>query len=164
MNAYVQIPIIVLCFFVLLAMHRWWRCVESMGLTREIGRRAPHLAQRDIVAGVFAMLPFVIGGIVFLDALGIDLPHKISPLFAAFLSIASLLTCVYTLNQYGERFALNWIATRESVLRTIAELNIIDDQELELARAIDTIQRHTKHAKSHTTDSFIDAEFRELKK
>ena len=130
MISYIHAPILVLCFFILLSMRRWWLCIDRMGFTREVGRRAPSLIQGDILAATFAIMPFLIAAV---DWFGITLPRHpspISPGVAAFLSLACLCGCVAVLRNSGERFAGHWAGTRESALRTVAALRIIDAAEL----------------------------------
>lgn len=140
MVSYTHFPIVVLCFFILLAMWRWWACIDRMRFTREVGRRAPAMVHGDILAAVFAIMPFLIATV---DWLGVPLPHQpapIPPALAVLFSIGCLSACVFILRNSGDRFALHWIGTWESALRTVAALNIIS--ETELSYALNYIQTH----------------------
>ena len=130
MVSYLHFPIVVLCFFLLLSIRRFWVCIDRMGYMREVGKRAPAMVQGDILAAVFAMLPLLIAAV---DWLGITLPRQpepITPLVAVVLSGGCLGACLYVLRHSGERFAGHWAGTRESALRTVAALRIIDATEL----------------------------------
>lgn len=134
-------PILVLCFLVLLSMRRWWLCIDRLGFTREVGRRAPSLVQGDIFAATLALLPFLVAAVDWFD---VTLPGRsttISPTMAVFTSLACLGGCVFVvLRDSGERFAGHWAGTRESALRTVATLRIIDAAEL--AHALKVLEEH----------------------
>lgn len=133
MVSYTHLPIIVVCFFLLMFMRRWWLCVDRLGFVKEVGRRAPSLVQRDILAATLALMPFALAAA---DWLGITLPGQSAPvpsMLAVIMSFACVGGCIFILKDTGERFAGNWAGTRESVLRTIAALRIIDAAELAYA-------------------------------
>lgn len=73
MISYIHAPVIALCFFILLSMWRFWACIDRMGFTKEIGRRAPLMIQGDILAAIFAILPFLVAAV---DWFGITLPRQ----------------------------------------------------------------------------------------
>ena len=130
MISYLHVPITALCFFILLAMWRFWSCINRMGLMREVGRRAPSMFNGDIIAGILAFMPFLLA---LADWSGMALPRQespISPYTAVILSLACLIGCMYILRNSGERFAGHWAGTRESALRTVAALRIIDAADL----------------------------------
>jgi len=130
MISYIHIPILVIVFFLLQSMWRFWACIGRMGFIREVGRRAPLMLQRDIVAAAFACMPIVIAVAFWQD---FTLPSQLgslSPLLAAFLSLACLCACIFILGHSGERFSGHWAGTRESALRTVAALRLIDAAEL----------------------------------
>lgn len=139
MTSYIHIPILIACFFMLLSVQRWWLCISRMGFVRELGRRAPALVRGDVLAVAFAASPFVIA---VLDWLGFAMLGQtvIASPVAVFLSLASLGASVFVLGNSGERFAGHWAGTRESALRTVAMLRIIDAAEL--AHALDVLQQH----------------------
>lgn len=140
MISYIHIPVLAICFFTLMFMRRWWQCVDRLGFTREIGRRAPSLVQGDILAATFAILPFLIAAV---DWSGVVLPGQSSPTpswMAAVISLSCLSGCVFVLRNSGGRFAGNWAGTRESALRTVAALRIIDAAEL--AHALGVVGQH----------------------
>ena len=161
MISYIHAPVLALCFLILLAMRRWWVCVDRLGCVREVGRRAPSLVQGDILAATLAIMPFLVAAV---DWLGITLPRAsspISPNLAAFISVACLGGCVFVLRNSGERLAGHWAGTRESALRTVAALRIISAAEL--AHALDVLQQHeaeTRQCNGRT----IEAEAREIGK
>lgn len=140
MISYMHLPIVVLCFFMLMGIRRWWICIDRMRYTREVGRRAPSMVHNDILAAVFAIMPFLIAAV---DWLGVTLPRQPAPIsssLAVFFSMGCLGACVFILSlpatgwqHSGERFALHWIGTWESALRTVAILNIISEAELDYA-------------------------------
>lgn len=162
MISYIHAPVLALCFFILLFMRRWWLCVDRLGFAREVGRRARSLVQGDILAATLALMPFFIAAV---DWLGIILPRQsapVSPHLAAFLSMACLGGCVFVLRNSGERFAGNWAGTRESALRTVAALRIIDAAEL--AHALDYLQAHEAAQRPQGVGRIIEAEAREVRK
>ena len=159
MVSYTHLPIVVMCFFLLMFMRRWWLCIDRMGYAKEVGRRAPSLVQRDILAATFAMMPFVLAAA---DWFSITLPGQSTPvpsMLAVVMSLACVGSCLFILKNTGERFAGSWAGTRESALRTIAALRIIDAAEL--AHALQYVQaRETANA-----GRVIDAEtLREVRK
>ena len=159
MISYFHAPLIAVCFFILLAMWRFWVCIDRMGFMREVSRRAPSLFHGDLVAAILAFMPFLLAVV---DWTGIALPRQdapLSPYAAVFISLGCLLGCMFMLRQSGERFAGHWAGTRESALRTVAALRIIDAAEL--AHALDVAQQHeARHSSGHV----IDAETREVQK
>ncbi|EPN2249841.1 hypothetical protein ACTWE4_003398 [Vibrio cholerae] len=162
MISYIHAPVLALCFFILLFMRRWWLCVNRLGFAREVGRRAPSLVQGDILAATFAIMPLFVAAV---DWFGITLPRQsspVSPHFAAFLSMACLGGCVFVLRNSGERFAGHWAGTRESALRTVAALRIIDAAEL--AHALDYLQAHEAAQRPQGVGRIIEAEAREVRK
>lgn len=161
MISYMHVPLLVLCFFILLSMRRFWLCIDRMGFTKEVSRRAPSMFQRDIAAATLAILPF---GIALVDWLGIALPRQsvpLSPVIWVFLSLACLGGCITVLRESGERFAGHWAGTRESALRTVAALRIIDAAQL--THALDVAQAY-EAAKSRGAAYAIEGAVREIRK
>ncbi|MBY4796674.1 hypothetical protein [Burkholderia multivorans] len=159
MVSYIHAPLVAICFFILLAMWRFWSCIDRMGFMREVSRRAPSMLHGDLVAGILAFMPFLLA---LIDWTGITLPRQdgpISPYVAVFLSLGCLLGCMFTLRQSGERFAGHWAGTRESALRTVAALRIIDAAEL--AHALSVLHQHEA---LHDPIHVIDAETLEVRK
>lgn len=159
MISYIHAPVLVLCFLILLSMRRWWLCIDRLGFTREVGRRAPSLIQGDILAATLAIIPFLVAAV---DWFGIILPRQSAPIssgMAAFISLACLGGYVFVLRNSGERFAGHWAGTRESALRTVAALRIIDATEL--AHTLNVLQQHESRQFAGRT---IDAEAREVRK
>jgi hypothetical protein len=100
---------------------------------KEVSKRAPSLLQRDLIAAVLAMVPFAMAAI---DGFGITLPRQSAPIpsgFTALLSVCCVCSCIGILNNTFERLAGSWAGTRESALRTVAALRIIDQAELAVA-------------------------------
>jgi hypothetical protein len=63
------------------------------------------------------------------------------------------------LSNSGERFAGHWAGARESAVRTVAALRIIDAAEL--ARALDVLQQHEAR---QVAGRIIDSEARKVRK
>ncbi|MNK95306.1 hypothetical protein D3C87_1155370 [compost metagenome] len=140
MISYIHVPVLAICFLTLLFMRRWWQCIDRLGFTREVGRRAPSLVQGDILAATLAILPFLIAAV---DWSGVVLPGQSVPTsswMAVVLSLSCLGGCVFVLRDSDRRFAGSWAGTRESALRTVAALRIIDAAEL--AHALGVLQQH----------------------
>ena len=134
MVSYTHLPIVVMCFFLLMFMRRWWLCIDRM-------------------------MPFVLAAA---DWFSITLPGQstaVPSMLAVVMSLACVGSCLFILKNTGERFAGSWAGTRESALRTIAALRIIDAAEL--AHALQYVQaRETANA-----GRVIDAEtLREVRK
>jgi len=162
MISYIHAPVIALCFFILLSMWRFWVCIDRLGFTREVGRRAPSMIQGDILAASFAIMPFLVAAV---DWFGITLPRQsapIPPYAAAFISLACLGGCMFILRNSGERFAGHWAGTRESALRTVAALRILDAAEL--AHALDYLHAHEAAQRPQGVGRIIEAEAREIQK
>ncbi|QXI14978.1 hypothetical protein [Pseudomonas hamedanensis] len=159
MISYIHAPVLAACFFTLLFMRRWWLYIDRMGFSREVGRRAPSLVQGDILAATLAIVPFLVAAV---DWFGITLPRQSAPIapgMAALISVVCLSGCVFVLRNSGQRFAGHWAGTRESALRTVVALRIIDASEL--AHALDVLQQHEAR---QFNDRTIDAEAREVRK
>lgn len=148
---YMHIPILITCFFALLFMRRWWLCISRMSFVSEVGKRAPSLVQGDVLAAVFLITPFVISIV--------DAVTPTPSFLAVVLSLACLGASSFALRNSGSRFAGNWTGTRESALRTIATLRIIDAAEL--AHALKIIHQHETPPPASQT---IDVEAHEVRK
>lgn len=130
MTSYVHFPVIAMCFFLLMSMRRYWICMRQLRAVKEVARRAPSLVHGDIVAAVFAMLPFLLAA---WDWTGFTLPRHPAPIsswIAVSLSVACAAIACFTLWNTGERFQGTWAGSRESAIRTLAALDIIDAAEL----------------------------------
>ena len=154
MISYFHVPLIILgVCFLLLPMWRFWTFIDRMGFMREVGRRAPTLLVGDIVAAIFAFMPVVLAVADWLDS-------PILPIVAAFSSVLCLVASVFILNRSGERITPHWAGARESALRTVAALRIIDAAEL--AHALKYVQAREEQAtQGH---HIIDAQMREIQK
>jgi len=130
MISYAYLPMLVLSAFLIISIRRFWICADSMGFMRELSRRAPMLLKRDIMAAVLALVPI---SMALIDWLGITLPRQsvpMPPLLGVILAAGSLGASVAVLHNTLDRLAGSWAGTRESVLRTIAALQIIESTEL----------------------------------
>ena len=155
MISYLYLPILTFCTFVLISIRRYWVCVDRLGYMKEVSKRAPSLLQRDLIAAVLAMVPFAMAAI---DWFGITLPRQSAPIpsgFAALLSVCCVCACIGALNNTFERLAGNWAGTRESALRTVAALRIIDQAELAAAMNISS-NRGAKVTSLEQTSSIGD--------
>lgn len=142
MISFMHFPLVIASFLVLLAIWRFWYCIDRMGFSKEVGRRAPSLIHGDILAATFAAQPFVLA---IVDWFQLMLPNQLAPLPAfltVFLSIACLGSCAYILRNSRDRIAGHWAGTRESALRTIAALRIINAAEL--TYALDSLNTGTQ--------------------
>jgi hypothetical protein len=130
MISYIHLPLVITSFLVILAIWRFWYCINRMGFTKEVGRRAPSLVHGDILAFTLAAQPLVLS---IVDWFQIMLPNQSTPLpsfLTVFLSISCLGGCAYILRNSRDRIAGHWAGTRESALRTVAALRIINAAEL----------------------------------
>jgi hypothetical protein len=136
---YFHVPLIILGVCgLLLPMWRFWTCIDRMGFMREVAQRAPTLLAVDIVAAIFAFMPVVMAAADWLDS-------SMSSTVTAFISVLCISASVFILNQSGERISPRWAGARESALRTVAALRIIDAAEL--AHALQYVQaRETANA------------------
>ena len=153
MISYLYLPILTFCTFVLISIRRYWVCVDRLGYMKEVSRRAPTLLHRDLIAAVLAMVPFAMAAI---DWFGIMLPRQSAPIpsgFAALLSVCCVCASIGALNNTAERLMGSWAGTRESALRTVAALRIIDQAELAAALNVFT-NRGAKAANAAPTNSF----------
>lgn len=133
MVSYMHIPLVIASILALLAIWRFWYCINHLGFTREVGCRAPSLIHGDILAVTFAAQPFVLA---IVDWFQIMLPNQSVPLpsfLTVILSIACLGGCAYALRNSQDRIAGHWAGTKESALRTVAALRIINAAELTYA-------------------------------
>ena len=154
MISYLYLPILTFCTFALISIRRYWVCVDRLGYMKEISRRAPSLLQRDLMATVLAMVPFSMAAI---DWFEITLPRQSAPIppgFAALLSVCCVCACIGILNNTFERLAGSWAGTRESALRTVAALRIID--QAELASALNVPSNHNARTTSADLTSNTD--------
>lgn len=130
MISYAYLPMLVLSAFLIISIRRFWICADRMGFMRELSRRAPMLLKRDIMAAVLALVPI---SMALIDWLGITLPRQsvpMPPLLGVILAAGSLGASVAVLHNTLDRLAGSWAGTRESVLRTVAALQIIESTEL----------------------------------
>lgn len=159
MITYLHLPLMAISFFILLATWRFWCCISRMGFTKEVSRRAPQIVQGDLIASILALMPFILALVDWAD---LALPHQGAPAasyITVFVSLGCLLGWMFIMRQSGERFAGHWAGTRESALRTVAALRIIDAAEL--THALDVARQHEAR---HSSSCVIDADQREARK
>jgi hypothetical protein len=123
----IHLPLILTCCFIAFSIHRFWACVRQMGFTKEINARAPLMVHRDVFAAALVLTPVMIA---VADWSSLTLPGHSTPIsstLSVWISIGLLVASLFTLRDSLERVAGSWAGTRESVLRTIAALRIIDD-------------------------------------
>lgn len=144
MISYAYFPMLVLSAFLIISIRRFWICADRMGFMRELSRRAPMLLKRDIMAAVLALVPI---SMALIDWLGITLPRQsvpMPPLLGVILAAGSLGASVAVLHNTLDRLAGSWAGTKESVLRTIAALQIIESTELGYRARIHTKPIHAE--------------------
>ena len=154
MISYLYLPILTFCTFALISIRRYWVCVDRLGYMKEISRRAPSLLQRDLMAAVLAIVPFSMAAIDWFD---ITLPRQSAPIppgFAALFSVCCVCACIGILSNTVERLSGSWAGTRESALRTVAALRIID--QAELASALNVQSNHNARTTSADLTSNAD--------
>lgn len=130
MISYAHILPLVVCFFILTFLRRYWICIGRFGAVKEVSRCAPELIQSDLLAASVAIIPFVLA---LADWLQIVLPRAtgpISPTLAVLISFACTLGSLLLISRSGYRIAGSWAGTRESALRTLAALKIINAAEM----------------------------------
>ena len=113
MISYAHILPLVVCFFILTFLRRFWICIGRFGAVKEVSRCAPELIQNDLLAASVAITPFVFA---LADWLQIVPPRATEP-------ISSTLAVLI-------RIAGSWAGTKESALRTLAALQIINAAEV----------------------------------
>lgn len=166
MISYWHMPALAICFFIIMFVRRWWICIERLGFTREVTRRAPSLFHGDLIVVTLAITPFLLAAI---DWSGIILPRMevpVSPSIAVFMTWACTGLALFLVINSGERIAGNWAGTRESALRTVAALRIIDAAEL--AQVLEVMQKYQEYPAARRAAAelsrIIDAETREVRK
>jgi type IV secretory pathway VirB6-like protein len=145
MISYIHAPVMAISFFILVSMWRFYACIDRMGFTRELGRRAPSMVHGDIVSATFAIMPFLIAAADWTDIVLPNRSEPISSTIAIFLSLGCLSGCMYMLRDSGGRFVGSWVGSLESALRTVAALGIITDAEL--AYSLDYIDAREKEGR-----------------
>ncbi|RMN74037.1 hypothetical protein ALQ54_200021 [Pseudomonas syringae] len=55
-----HILLIIVCFFILTSLRRFWLCIGRFGALKEISRRAPELIQSDLLAAATAVMSFLL--------------------------------------------------------------------------------------------------------
>lgn len=130
MVSYAHILPLVVCFFILMSLRRFWLCIGRFGSVKEVSRRAPELIQFDLLAAALAVMPFLLA---IADWIEIVLPRTTGPIsttLAVLISFACALASALMVSKAEARIAGSWAGTRESALRTLAALQIIDAAEL----------------------------------
>jgi len=162
MITYVHLWLMAASAFVLLFLWRFWVCIDRLGYTQEVARRAPSLRQNDHVAAIMCVMPFVMATADWLD---FSLPHQEGPInsyVAVLCSAACIGIALFALRNSGERLAGSWAGTRESALRTVAALRIIDATEL--AHALDYLHACEAERRHGVPERIIEENAREVRK
>lgn len=145
----IHLPLILIGFFIAFSIHRFWACVRQMGFTKEINARAPLMVHRDVFAAALVLTPFMIA---VADWSSLTLPGHSTPIsstLSVWISIGLLVASLFTLRDSLERVAGSWAGTRESVLRTVAALRIIDDLALIKASGLAEVPHTTVEHQPH---------------
>lgn len=145
----IHLPLILVCFFIAISIHRFWACVRKMGFTKEINARAPLMVHRDVFAAALVLTPVMIA---VANWSSLTLPRHSTPIsstLSVWISICLLAASLFTLRDSLERVAGSWAGTRESVLRTIAALRIIDDLALIKASGLAKVRHTTVEHQPH---------------
>lgn len=138
---------------IIIAIYRYWVSVRRIGYFDEVVRRAPDWLPLDSVAVCAA------GFVVYYAVMGwwgFTIPmlnEEPLPKWAnMFMAIASSFVCIgLAYYNAGMRFEHpSWVGMRESALRSVAALRIID--AIELARLLEIAQQH-KYRTGHVIDS-----------
>lgn len=133
MISLLHLPILVVCSFTLVGMYRFWACIDRMGFTREVSKRSPSLIHGDLLAAAGAITPFFLAAI---DWSGFTFPGHPEPapsIVIALCSLGCMGVCIHMLRNADGRIAGHWEGSRESAIRTLAALRIIDAAELTYA-------------------------------
>lgn len=130
MISYAHILPLVVCFFILTFLRRFWICIGRFGALKEVSRRAPELIQNDLLVASVAITPFVLA---LADWLQIVPPRATGPIsspLAVLISFACALGSLLLISRSEYRIAGCCAGTRESALRTLAALQIINAAEM----------------------------------
>lgn len=130
MISYAHILPLVVCFFILTSLRRFWICIGRFGALKEVSRRAPELVQSDLLAASAAIMPFVLALADWLQIVPPRAAGPISPALAVLISFACALGSSLLISRSDYRIAGSWAGTRESALRTLAALQLINAAEL----------------------------------
>lgn len=135
--SYLHFPISATAVLLILSLYRFWVCLHRLGCLQEVTRRDPVLFSRDMAIAVLALLPMALA---LLDWTGIVLPRTTGPMsspVAVVLSMSCILCSVlWAVHESSNRLTGHWAGARESALRTVAALQIIDAAELAFAREV----------------------------
>lgn len=107
------------------------------------------MVHRDVFAAALALTPFMIA---VADWSSLTLPGHSTPIsstLSVWISIGLLVASLFTLRDSLERVAGSWAGTRESVLRTVAALRIIDDLALIKASGLAEVPHTTVEHQPH---------------
>lgn len=130
MTSYAHILPLVVCFFILTFLRRFWICIGRFGAMKEVSRRAPELIQNDLLAASVAIAPFVLALGDWLQIVPSRATGPISSILAVLISFACALGSSLLILRSEYRIADSWAGTRESALRTLAALQIINAAEI----------------------------------
>jgi hypothetical protein len=150
------VPVVI----IVIAIYRYWVSVRRIGYFDEVVRRAPDWLPLDSAAVCAA------GFVLYFATMGwwgftIPILHEEPlPEWANMLmSLVSTIGCIgLAYYNAGMRFEHpSWVGMRESALRSVAALRIID--AIELARLLEIAQQH-----KYCTGHVIDSKAREVRK
>lgn len=130
MISYAHILPLVVCFFILTFLRRFWICIGRFGAVKEVSRCAPELIQNDLLAASVAITPFVFALADWLQIVPPRATEPISSTLAVLISFACALGSLLLISRSAYRIAGSWAGTRESALRTLAALQIINAAEM----------------------------------
>lgn len=130
MTSYAHILPLVVCFFILTFLRRFWICIGRFGAMKEVSRRAPELIQNDLLAASVAITPFVLALGDWLQIVPPRATGPISSTLAVLISFACALGSSLLILRSEYRIAGSWAGTRESALRTLSALQIINAAEI----------------------------------
>ncbi|WP_288407236.1 hypothetical protein [uncultured Pseudomonas sp.] len=130
MISYAHILPLVVCFFILTFLRRFWICISRFGAMKEVSRCAPELIQNDLLSASVAITPFVLALADWLQIVPPRASGPISSPLAVLISFACALGSLLLISRSEYRIAGSWAGTRESALRTLAALQIINATEM----------------------------------
>lgn len=119
MISYAHILPLVVCFFILTFLRRFWICIDRFGAVKEVSRCAPELIQNDLLAASVAITPFVLALADWLQIVPPRATGPISSTQAVLISFACALGSLLLILRSEYRIAGSWVGTRESALRLL---------------------------------------------
>lgn len=105
MISYAHILPLVVCFFILTSLRRFWVCIGRFGALKEVSRRAPELIQSDLLAASAAIMPFVLALADWLQIVPPRATGPISSTLAVLISFACALGASLLISRSEYRIA-----------------------------------------------------------